>query len=184
MRANEEEWAVLMRAAISGDSGAYRRFLEQISPVIRAVARRNLSRRGIVSNDAEDVVQETLLAIHLKRETWDSGRPIGPWIAAIARNKLVDALRRRGYSRAEVAIDDVIDSLGGKDAGDTPGKDELERMLRKLNERQRSIVRSLSLDGVSVRETARRFNMSEGAVRVTLHRALKALAALYRGDDR
>jgi RNA polymerase sigma factor (sigma-70 family) len=179
MRKPEEEWAMLMRAAISGDSGAYRKLLEQISPVIRATARRNLVRCG-AADEAEDVVQETLLAIHLKRETWDPNRPIRPWIAAIVRNKFVDALRRRGHHRVEIPIEDVVGSLGGEEVDEAAGKDELERMLGKLNERQRLIVHSLSHEGASVKETAHRFNMSEGGVRVTLHRALKTLASFYR----
>jgi Sigma-70 region 2 len=78
-------WAVLMRAAVNGDAGAYRQFLASLAPVLRATARRNCARVGLDGGEAEDVVQETLLAIHLKRYTWDLDRPIGPWITAIAR---------------------------------------------------------------------------------------------------
>ncbi len=90
----------MMRAAISGDTRAYRDFLAAVAPILRMLTRRNLARYGSVEADVEDIVQETLLAIHLKRYTWDSNRPIRSWIAAISRNKLVDALRRRG-SQAE-----------------------------------------------------------------------------------
>ena len=82
-----------MRAGNAGDADSYRRLLLQLTPVLRAVARRGLSRAGMADTDAEDVVQETLLAIHLKRQSWDEDAPIGPWLRAIARHKMIDTLR-------------------------------------------------------------------------------------------
>jgi len=107
--AREEEWAIWLRAAISGDVGAYRRFLEDVTPRLRAMARRRCERYGALANDVEDIVQEVLLAIHLKRGTWDQSRPIGPWISTIVRNKLVDTLRRRGR-HVSVPIEDIVDT--------------------------------------------------------------------------
>ena len=183
MRSTEEEWAEMMRAAMLGDAGAYKILLEAVSSVLRASARRNLMRFGGAASDVEDVVQETLLAIHLKRDTWDGARSIRPWIAAIARNKLVDVLRRRGH-HIEIPIERIDDLQAADDCSAPLDRHELDRMLENLNERQRDIVRSLSLNGASVRETADRLSMSEGAVRVSLHRALGTLAALYRKDSK
>ncbi len=179
MGANEEEWAVLMRAAMAGDEAAYRTFLTAVTPFIRAAARRNLSRFGLGASEAEDVVQDTLLAIHLKRQTWDQGRPIGPWIAAIARNKFIDLMRRRGRD-AQVPIEDMAERLASEEGEASLDAYDVNRMLDNLSERQRSVVRSLTLEGASVRQTAERLNMTEGAIRVTLHRAVKALAMIYR----
>src|SRR4029450_10487869 len=120
MGAAEEEWAVLMRAAMAGDEAAYRTFLKAITPSIRAVARRNLARYGLDVGDGEDVVQDTLLAIHLKRQTWDQDRPIGPWISAIARNKFIDLMRRRGRA-IKVPIEDVAGSLAAGEAAAARG---------------------------------------------------------------
>lgn len=170
-----------MRAAIAGDAAAYRRFLGAVTPILRAGARRSVMRTGS-AGDAEDIVQEILLAIHLKRHTWDMDRPIGPWIAAITRNKIIDALRRRGH-RSEIPIEDVIENLPASEGDAALEQQDLARMLERLDDRQRDIVRSVSVEGASVRETAERLHMSEGAVRVALHRALKALAALYRSDS-
>ena len=173
----------MMRAAISGDAAAYRRFLEAVTPALRASAQRNLARCGAGNSDVEDIIQETLLAIHLKRQTWDPDRPIRPWVIAIARNKFIDVLRRRGR-QAEYVVEDIAefpDEASGPDALD---RHELEGMLQKLDDRQRDIVRSLAVEGATVRETARRLDMKEGTVRVSLHRALAALAALYRKDMR
>jgi RNA polymerase sigma-70 factor (ECF subfamily) len=182
MGAKEEEWAVLMRAAMAGDQAAYRTFLKAITPAVRAAARRNMVRYGLAHADGEDVVQDTLLAIHLKRQTWDQDRPIGPWIAAIARNKFIDLMRRRGRA-VQVPIEDVAASLAAEEEN-TLDNYEVGRMLGNLNEKQRSVVRSLAIDGASVRQTAERLNMTESAIRVTLHRAVKALAVIYRERDK
>jgi RNA polymerase sigma factor (sigma-70 family) len=178
--AREGEWTAWMRAAISGDAGAYRRFLVSVTPHLRAMARHRSRVAGAPERDVEDIVQEVLLAIHLKRGTWDQSRPIGPWIAAIVRNKLVDTLRRRGR-HVVVPIEDVIDTLGAEDQADSVSPGEIDALLGQLKVQQREIVKSISMNGSSVRETADRLHMTEGAVRVALHRALKTLAALYRG---
>lgn len=182
MGADEEEWAVLMRAAMAGDEAAYRAFLKAITPSIRATARRTLARFGLASADGEDVVQDTLLAIHLKRQTWDKDRPIGPWISAIARNKFIDLMRRRGRA-VQVPIEDVAAGLAAEETAALDGY-EVNRMLGNLSEKQRSVVRSLAIEGASVRQTAERLNMTESAIRVTLHRAVKALAVIYRERDK
>src|SRR5262245_35924226 len=115
----DSDWAGLMRAAINGDAAAYNRLLTSLAPAIRADARRGLGAAGLAAEEAEDIVHETLLAIHLKRHTWDSTMPLGPWVRAIARNKLIDAMRRRG-DRAYVPIDDVVDTLAADAEEPTP----------------------------------------------------------------
>jgi RNA polymerase sigma-70 factor (ECF subfamily) len=178
----ENDWAVWMRAAMTGDSDAYRQLLASVAPHVRAVARSRCRRLGAES-EAEDVVQEVLLTIHLKRGTWDQSRPIGPWVAAITRNKLIDVLRRRGR-RVSVPIEEVMDSLQAEDQTPELSAHELDTLLGHLKVQQREIVKSISLNGNSIRETADRLQMSEGAIRVALHRALKALGALYRSSVR
>ena len=110
MREREDEWTGLMRSAIAGDDAAYHRLLRAVTPVLRAAARRGLARAGQPVDQSEDIVQEILLAVHLKRHTWDSEAPFAPWLFAIARNKLIDALRRRGR-RVFVNIDDFAETL-------------------------------------------------------------------------
>jgi RNA polymerase sigma factor (sigma-70 family) len=181
LASREEEWAKLMRAAIAGDASAYRDFLQALTPHLRAMARRRCDSYGSPRSDAEDVVQEVLLAIHLKRGTWDQARPLGPWLSAIVRNKMVDTLRRRGR-HINIPIEDVSDILEAAEPPDGTQAHDIDRILSTLKDPQRDIVRSISVDGTSVRETAGRLNMSEGAVRVALHRALRTLAAAYRGN--
>jgi RNA polymerase sigma-70 factor (ECF subfamily) len=167
-----------MRAAIAGDAAAYERFLRLLTPVLRSLARRNLAHAGQEIVEAEDVVQETLLAIHLKRHTWDADKPVAPWVLAIARNKLIDALRRSGRHRG-VAIDDFAETLAAQESEPSPARD-IERQLERLSERQGAVVRAVSVDGLSIREAAIRLGISEGAVRVALHRGLANLAARLR----
>jgi RNA polymerase sigma-70 factor (ECF subfamily) len=175
----ENDWAVWMRAAMTGDAGAYRQLLVSLAPRLRAVARSRCRSLGAPEDEIEDLVQEVLLTIHLKRGTWDQSRPIGPWVAAITRNKLIDVLRRRGR-HITVPIEDFVDSLQTEDqAPELPAR-EIDSLLARLRPQQREIVRSISLNGSSIRETADRLQMTEGAVRVTLHRALKTLAVFYR----
>lgn len=170
-----------MNAAIAGDAQAYRRFLQAVTPYLRGLARRRCEHFGVPAGDAEDIVQETLLAIHLKRGTWDPARPIGPWISTIARNKLIDTLRRGGR-RETVPIDEVIDTLGSEEPPEGLEPREIDGLLARLQQRQREIVQAISVEALGIRETAKRLDMTEGAVRVALHRALKTLAALYKGE--
>ena len=172
------EWAALMRAANSGDSAAYERLFRELTPVLRAVARRTVARTG-AATDAEDIVQETLIAIHLKRHTWLPTEPIGPWVRAIARHKAIDALRRRGR-HVHVPVDDFEDLLPAEETTTDYPRRDLERHLHHLPSRQREVVQSIALDGNSIRATAGLFSMSEGAVRVALHRAIASLAAIVQ----
>ncbi|BBK30352.1 RNA polymerase sigma-70 factor (ECF subfamily) [Stella humosa] len=183
--ANEREaqWSAWMRAADDGDDAAYRRFLEALAPAIRSVVRQGMARAGAGSGDIEDVVQETLLAIHLKRDSWDRASPIGPWINAIARYKTVDALRRQGR-RAEAPLDDVVEAMAAPAAEDGLARRDAERALATLEGRTHQVVRAISLEGAGIGETARRLGITEGAVRVALHRGLKALARRFGGEDR
>lgn len=178
---NSDDLSSLMRAARLGDDAAYRRLLMQVATWLRGITRRSLAAAGRRVDDSEDIVQETLLAMHLKRDTWDETQPLEPWLRAIARHKLVDHLRRRGVTD-HVDIEDLSETLAAP-ANDPVGPAaDARRLLAGLPERQRRIVEGVSLDGQSAQEVGTRLGMSEGAVRVTLHRALKALAAAYRRD--
>lgn len=170
-----------MRAAMDGDTQSYHRFLSAVTPYLRGLASRRCQQFGAPASEAEDVVQEVLLAVHLKRGTWDPARPIGPWLSTIVRNKMIDSMRRRGR-HVSVPIEDVMATLEAEEQTDNLDRMDAENLLAKLKDPQRDIVRSISLQGAGIRETAARLKMSEVAVRVSLHRALKSLAALYRSE--
>ncbi|WP_244532055.1 sigma-70 family RNA polymerase sigma factor [Methylocapsa palsarum] len=168
-----------MRAANAGDAAAYQDLLRRLAPVLRESARRGLFRAGASVADAEDIVQETLLAIHLKRQTWIADAPIGPWIRAIARHKMIDALRRRGR-RIDLPLEDFVGILASADAEPDLVVADVDRHLDTLPAGQRNVVRAIAVEGASIDEAASRLSMSNGAVRVALHRGLAALAAKFR----
>ena len=174
MDGNDSELARLFRAAIAGDERAYGEFLRQTAGLVRLFAIQKVVRGGI---DPEDIVQDTLLAIHLKRHTWRVDEPVTPWILAIARYKIVDAFRRRG-SRLEIDVGEIADSFAEPEP-ETLSERDIGRALETLAPGQRSVVAAVSVDGRSIRETAKSLGMSETAVRVALHRGLTALSKRF-----
>jgi RNA polymerase sigma-70 factor, ECF subfamily len=179
VRETKDDWTGLMQLAISGDNAAYQRLLRAVTPVLRAGARRGLARAGQPIDQSEDIVQDILLAVHLKRHTWDANAPFAPWLFAIARNKLIDALRRRGR-RVFVNIDDFAETIPDEPAAETVSANEISTVLESLPPRQREVLQSIAVESASIKDTAAKFAMSEGAVRVALHRALTSLTAKLR----
>jgi RNA polymerase sigma-70 factor (ECF subfamily) len=171
---DEAELSRLLRAAIAGDERAYADFLHRIAALVRGFVRRKVVQGGV---DPEDVVQETLLAIHVKRHTWRPDAPVLPWVYAIARFKLIDAFRRRGR-RIEVEIDEIAETFAEPET-ETVSERDVNRALEGLPPAQRSVVSSISVDGQSIGETAAKLGISETAVRVSLHRGLAAIAKRF-----
>lgn len=169
----------LFRRANRGDGAAYRQLLTILAPWLRELVRRALIRSRRSPDDCEDIVQEALIAIHVKRHTWDEAQPVEPWARAIATHKLVDFLRRRG-SHGHVALDDVVATLPAAPDIDRDRSIDRERLLGGLPEQHRQIVTGIAIEGRSAREVAQSLGTTEGAVRVALHRALKSMGALYR----
>lgn len=179
MTDRETEWAALLRAANAGDGQAYARFLHAITPVLRGLLR---SRGRALPADAhEDVLQEVLLAIHTKRQTWREDAPLLPWLYAIARYKLADAFRRRGAA-IHLPIEDLQDQLQAP-AHDVSAARDSAVLIWRLDARSAAIVRAVSLEGESAAEVGQRLEMSEGAVRVTLHRAMQRMMRIVKGDQ-
>jgi len=170
-----------MRASNAGDAAAYERLLTELTPALRAAARRGLNAAGLADTDAEDVVQETLLAIHLKRQTFDGNAPFGPWLAAIARHKMIDAWRRHGR-RTKLPIDDFAEVLADGSAEPDLITADVSRHVESLPPSQRAAVRAIAIDGATIAEAAARLSMTSGAVRVALHRGLAGLARKFRTD--
>lgn len=172
---DEPSWEVLMRAANRGDQRAYARLLGAITPVVRGIVR---ARGGTLGAEGcEDVVQEVLLTIHLKRQTWHEDAPLRPWLYAVTRHKVIDAFRARGQ-RIHLPVEDFVEVLAAPEAADPFEAQDMARVIDRLEPRAAEIVRAIGIGGESAAETGARLGMSEGAVRVALHRALKALAQL------
>ncbi|GGF83945.1 RNA polymerase sigma factor [Azorhizobium oxalatiphilum] len=180
MDTREHRWAEAMRAERRGDRAAYERLLGEITPVLRGLVRHRLSLLGLNAAEAEDLVQEALIGLHTKRHTWSPDRPFLPWLHAIARYKLLDGarrLRREARQRIEISLDDLAEVMADPDAEVDRSPIHMERQLATLSPGQRDVVEALALDGESVRTTAQRLDTSEGAIRVTFHRALRKLMA-------
>jgi len=166
--------------ALAGEETAYREFLAGLGVHLRGFLRRRLER---LPDDIEDLVQETLLAVHNQRHTYDPGQPLTAWVHAIARYKLVDFLRRRAVREAlDDPLDDEQEWLRAPDAEALGTKRDLAALLERLPDRHRLPIVHMKLEGLTVAETARRTGMSESAVKVGVHRGLKALAAMIRGE--
>ncbi len=172
-KAEERSLEQLLVSAIEGDERAYFAFLEAVAKLVRTWLRRKVTHGSL---DVEDVVQETLLAIHLKRHTWRSTEPVRPWIFAIANHKLIDAFRRHG--RLPLADSPALEAVEATEPEVLQGW-EIDRALQVLTPGQRSVVTAVSIEGSSIQETARDLGMNETAVRVTLHRGLSAIARRF-----
>jgi RNA polymerase sigma-70 factor (ECF subfamily) len=182
LKPSADPWGDQMRAALAGDAAAYRALLAAVAPHVRAVVRRAFARGGRGNGDVEDVVQDVLLAVHLKRHTWNQDLPFAPWLGAVARHKTIDALRRQG-GRADVPVDDLAEVLADT-AVRSPSHGDAERMLATLGDTQARIVRAMTMEDRPAAEIGRELGMTEGAVRVALHRALKTLAARFGSSER
>ena len=181
MDPREELWAAAMRAERRGDAAAYEGLLADIAKTLRALIRGRLLRLGMNAHETEDILQDVLIGLHTVRHSWDANRPFLPWLHAIVRYKLSDAVRRR-RREARYRYDLTLEEWSYVPAATHEDPDlglvDLNRHLGELSAGQREVVRSLALEGASVRETAQKLKTSEGAVRVTLHRALQRLAAI------
>jgi len=176
-----EDWLRdLLVRGLAGDAAAYHECLKALSAHLRAFLRRRLVR---LPDEVEDLVQETLLAIHNQRHTYDAGQPLTAWIHAIARYKLVDLLRRRAVREAlNDPLEDELDLFVASDTEAADARRDVARLLERLPDRQRLPIVHMKLEGLSVTETARVTGMSESAVKVGVHRGLKALAAMIRNE--
>jgi RNA polymerase sigma-70 factor (ECF subfamily) len=181
LTASEDRLKALLVRALAGDAAAYHGFLVELSAHLRSFLRRRLAR---LPDEVEDLVQETLLAVHNQRHTFDAAQPLTAWVHAIARYKLVDCLRRRGRGDfLTEPLDDEREVLSTADADAAEARRDLGKLLAALPERQRMPIVFVKVQGLSVAETARLTGMSESAVKVAVHRGLKALAARVRDAE-
>lgn len=165
--------------AQSGDEAAYRQCLGLLAGRLRGYLKRRLA---TTPDEVEDLVQETLLALHLQRGTYDPTLPVSAWVLAIARHKLVDLWRRQGRrEQLHEPIDEVGEHLLVADEHDAGASRDLAGLLQELPAAQQQAIVLTKIEGLSVAEAAARTGASESAIKVQVHRGLKRLAALVRG---
>lgn len=180
-----EEWEVLMVLAQGGDGVAYRSLLVGITPYLRAIA----SRAHRNPSDAEDTVQDVLLTLHAVRHTYDAARPFKPWLAGIARHRIIDRLRALGRASAkEVTLELKHEAFPAAETNETLSFEaqDLHAAIRALPPGQRQAVTLLKLQENSLREASAVSGMSIGALKVATHRGIAALRQILyeRGSKR
>ncbi|MBP2276834.1 MULTISPECIES: sigma-70 family RNA polymerase sigma factor [Sphingomonas] len=172
MRASEDQLRAMMIGGLMGDARAYRDLLDILAPLLRAFFGRRLRD---AAEDVEDLVQETLMAIHTRRATYDTSRPFTAWAYAVARYKMVDHFRRRRVTVPIEGLEDILVAEGFEEA--VSARMDIDSLLNTLPSKQARAIRETKVDGLSVAEAADRHAMSDSDVKISVHRGLKSLAA-------
>ena len=179
-RATERQLRVLFLAGLEGDTQAYQSFLQALGGNLRAFLRKRLSH---ACSDIEDIVQEILIAVHNGRHTYEPDQPLTAWTYAIARYKMTDYLRGRyRYEAWNESLEDQQQELfADSDEEAAQARRDVDKLLAQLPDRHRLPIMYVKLQGLSVAEAAQLTGLSESAVKVGIHRGIKALAAKIRG---
>lgn len=179
--AQEARLKACWMAALQGDDAAYQQALQMLAGRLRAFFARRLAS---LPDEVEDLVQETLLALHLQRATYDARVPLGAWVFAVARHKLVDLFRRRGRREAlHEPLDDLAEHLQPSTENQAqPALRDLGVLLQRLPDAQQRALMLVKLEGLTMAEASQRSGVSVAALKVQVHRGLKKLAQLVRED--
>jgi RNA polymerase sigma-70 factor, ECF subfamily len=176
LQTRENHLQSLFVQALAGNEASYHAFLLALSTHLRAFFKRRLTS---LIDEVEDLVQETLLAVHNQRHSYQSDLPLTAWVQAIARHKLIDLFRRRAVrENLHDPLDDELAVFAHNDLEAQDAKRDLAKLLKQLPDPLRLPIEHMKLQGFSVTETAQATGMSESAVKVGVHRGLKALSAL------
>ena len=176
--AKEASLRTLMIAGLNGDTAAYRALLSGLSGHLRAYYRGKLVRAGRGTEEAEDLVQEALMAVHTRRHTYDPTQLLTPWVYAIARYKLIDHLRQSQSTFTNVPIEDASEIIAADSEPATESNLDLNKLLAMLPDKVRLAIQCVKIEGLSVVEAAARCGISESAVKTNVHRGLKELNAV------
>jgi RNA polymerase sigma-70 factor (ECF subfamily) len=176
--AKERHLRILLLGGLAGDAVAYQAFLQELSAYLRKFLRRRLIN---CPDEVEDLLQESLLAVHNRRHTYDPGQPLSLWVQAIARHKLFDRLRQRSLREAlSEPLDEAMELFAAADSQAAEARRDILLLLETLPERQRLSIVHVKLEGLSVKEAAQLTGMSVSAIKVGIHRGLKCLAVKMR----
>jgi len=168
-------WETLLAAAQRGDAGSYRRFLNAIIPFVRAIARR----RCWSEDMTDDVVQDVLLTVHRVRHTYQPGRPVEPWLAAIVIRRSIDATRKRGHiGRREVFNEVAYETFAdprAKEPLDADASRTLARMTESLPRGQNEAIILVKIREMTLAEASLASGQSIALLKINIHRAMKKL---------
>lgn len=168
-----------MLRGLAGDAAAHAELLRMMAGYLRGFLARRIGRDAA---DLEDLVQDSLLAIHLKRETYDTSQPFSAWAYAIARYKLIDWYRRNKVRRTE-PLEDDSDLFAVESVDEVAVKHDLGKLVATLPDKQRALLEDVKITGLTNAEAAKKAGMSEVAVKVSIHRSLQTLTRRARGEN-
>lgn len=174
----EAQLRPLMLQALDGDAAAYRTLLVELRRHLQRYYARRLA--PALAANADDLVQETLMAIHTRRMSYDRGQPFTAWVHAIARYKLIDHFRRHKL-RATVPLEDDAAVFAEDVAEAATARVDVERLLETIPPRPAELIRQVKLEGAAIADAAARLGMTETAAKVSIHRGLKSLASRFGG---
>ena len=178
---DEHRWSALMVNAQAGNESDYRQLLKELAIVIQKFLRSRFGYHHFV----EDCVQEALIAVHQARHTYDPQRPFRPWLFAIVRHKAIDYLRKQ--RTREKVIDhykseqEVLSQPGNQSSSDIEFSEG--RLLASLSTQHREVLVLTKIIGYSIAEAAEKLGISESAVKVRVHRAIRRLQQLLARDE-
>lgn len=175
----ETRLKALMLRGLAGDGAAHASLLREMTGYLRGFFGKRLGRDAA---DVEDLVQETLLAIHLKRETYDIARPFTAWAYSIARYKLIDRFRRNKMRRTQ-PLEDVDALFAEPETQEASTRLDLDKLMSELPAKQRKLLADVKIAGLTNAEAAAKAGMTEGAVKVSIHRSLQLLMRRARGEN-
>jgi RNA polymerase sigma-70 factor (ECF subfamily) len=176
--ARDERWCALMRAAQDGDGAAYTLLLSELLPVLR----RAVHRKWRSPQDIEDIVQDILLSLHAVRQTYDPGRPFMPWLMTITSRRIADAARKV-YARSvnETTVDVMPETFAGRETNKeqevVDDREVVNWAMSMLPAGQREAIELMKLKGLSLQEASAATGKSVASLKVTVHRAVKAMRA-------
>ena len=170
--------ATLMQRAQSGSEGAYAQLLQELTPIIGRMIRRQMAVAS--PSDQEDVLQEVLLSLHAARVSYDPSRPFMPWLKTIVVNRAIDFARRhKRHASGQALTDEMVADLADDSTSDAATRydavDALQKAIRALPAGQRSAIELLKLREMSLREAAATTGMSVSALKASVHRAVRTL---------
>ncbi|MBY0303835.1 MAG: sigma-70 family RNA polymerase sigma factor [Sphingomonas sp.] len=173
---SEEQLKALMVRGLDGDAAAQNALLTAMLPLLRSFFGRRLRGAG---DDVEDLVQDTLIAIHTRRASYDRDRPFTAWAYAVARYKMIDHFRRTKNNVSFEGLEEILMAEGFQEAASA--QLNVDKLLEGISPKQAKAIRQTKIDGLSVAEAAESAGINEADVKVSVHRGLKALAEQLKG---
>jgi RNA polymerase sigma-70 factor (ECF subfamily) len=180
----ETELSRRMKLSQAGDAESYLILLKRVHAMLAKYVASTFRRFGGSHSGAqEDVLQEILLAIHVKRHTYDPNQYFLPWLYAIARYKIIDFFRKnKVLLRSTVSLEDELENLETVMSFDVSVEIDILKLCESLPEKQKTVLNLVKLQGLSVEEAAKKTGYSPSDIKVTVHRAIHALREKIRED--